>query len=396
MTRFYLNDYAMINAMGMDKNTIAKNWQAGISPGMQKTDDFISTSLTLGYVNGELPNIDAKLSAFNCRNNQLLLATAQQLQPAIDELIEKYSRNRIAVVLGTSTSGIYNTELALEAFLQTGKAPDSYHYSQQDIGGGAEFLRLQLGLTGPATTVSTACSSSGNAFATARRLINNGFCDAAIVGGADSLCQMTVQGFTALKSTATEQCQPFSNNRCGINIGEAAALFILSNEPAELELYAVGTSSDAHHISAPEPTGTGAIAAMENALSQTNVQKEQIDYVNLHGTATQLNDAMESAAIHQMFGNELLCSSTKSLTGHTLGAAAATELGLCALLLEQQSGVDAIPAQAWDQQCDPELPKINLVNQNNSKDNIRLCMSNSFAFGGNNTSIIVGRSYESL
>ena len=396
MSRFYLHDYGLINALGCDKQSISRNWQLGLSPGMSVTEDFFKDHPSMiGQVLNELPAISPSLADHDCRNNQLLLQASQQVQAELEKLISLYGQNRIAIVLGTSTSGIANTEIALKHYLHTGEHPDFYHFSQQDIGSGAEFLRLQLKLSGPAITVSTACSSSGNAFATARRLIDAGFCDAAIVGGADSLCQLTVQGFSSLNSVSPDRCQPFSQNRKGINIGEGAALFLLSREPAELELYGVGCSSDAHHTSAPEPSGKGAVAAIKKALAQGGLKPEAIDYINLHGTATPLNDAMESHAIHQLFGHDVLCSSSKSLTGHTLGAAAATELGLCALLLDQRIQLDRVPAQAWDQQYDADLKPIKIVSEQNNHQKIQLCMSNSFAFGGNNTSLIIGKNHES-
>lgn len=397
MPRFFIHDMGLVNALGGDKLTVAQNWRQGISPGMQKSDAFYAGhNVMLGSVVDALPEIPAHLSNYDCRNNRLLLHACKQMQNTIDAAKKHYGSKRIAIVLGTSTSGVANTELALAQYLQHGELSESYHFSQQDIGAGADFLRQHLDLEGPVVTVSTACSSSGNAFATARRLINSGHCDAAIVGGADSLCQLTVQGFSALKSVSAERCQPFSDNRCGINIGEAAALFFLTTEPSAIELYAVASSSDAHHISAPEPSGKGAIEAMKSALLQSGFSADAIDYINLHGTATPLNDAMESTAVAQLFGNNTLCSSSKSLTGHTLGAAAATELALCMLLLDSKYGFNKVPPHIWDGICDTELAEIHLAQAEDSVAEVKLCMSNSFAFGGNNCSVIIGKSYEAL
>ena len=192
------------------------------------------------------------------------------------------------------------------------------------------------------------------------------------------------------------RCQPFSKNRDGINIGEGSALFVVSREPAEKELYSVGCSSDAHHISAPEPDGKGAKAAIRLALHQAGLEAEQIDYVNLHGTATQLNDAVESSIINELFTENTLCSSTKSLTGHTLAAASATELALCAIVLDGLTDDGRVPPQVWDGEYDPTFAPIRIVSGDNNKSTIKLCMSNSFAFGGNNTSLILGRCRESL
>ena len=397
--RYFLNNYALMNALGNDRQTVWHNWCAGIAPGQRKSDAWRpGRPCTLGHVDATLPDWPAALADYDCRNNRLLAACYQPIKPAVDKLIKQYGAKRIGMVLGTSTSGIANSETAMQQWLQDKTWPPGYHFKQQEMNGGVESLSAIAGIKGPGFTISTACSSSANAFASARRLIDLDLCDAVIVGGADSLCRMTVQGFSALESVSDDVCQPFSVNRRGINIGEAAALFVMTGEPGEnaLELYGVGCSSDAHHMSAPEPSGSGAIAAINAALSQSPFSATDIDYLNLHGTATPLNDAMESRAVAEIFGLQLPCSSTKSLTGHTLGAAAATELALCALLLDDNNRDKQLPAQVWDGQRDPDLPAINLVGDNSTVSRLSVCMSNSFAFGGNNTSVIIGKPYESL
>ncbi len=395
MKRYFINDYGLLNAMGNDQQAVWQSWQKGESPGMQCSDEFRpGKPCTLGKVLADLPTLDGVEAKFRSRNNQLLAACYQQIQNEVQHIRQQVGAKRIGIVLGSSTSGIHNSEIALAEWLSTGERPDWYDFKQQEMGAGAEFLRLYSGLSGPAFTVSTACSSSANAFASARRLLDLDLCDAVIVGGADSLCQMTVQGFSALESVSDDRCQPFSENRSGINIGEAVALFVLSREARDknnVELYGVGASSDAHHMSAPEPTGAGAITAISRALEQSSFTASDVDYMNLHGTATPLNDAMESGAVFSLFGDKLACTSSKSLTGHTLGAAAATELALCCLLLQAQTPI--IPAQVWDGQFDEQLPAIDIVRQARAKP-VRLCMSNSFAFGGNNASLIVGRQRE--
>lgn len=395
MKRYFINDFGLLNAMGNSQEAVWQSWQLGESAGMQKNDDYRSgRPCTIGRVLADLPTLASVEAKFRSRNNQLLAACFQQIQNEAERLSQQYSPKRIGIVLGSSTSGIHSSEIALAEWLSSGERPDWYDFKLQEMGAGAEFLRLYSGLSGPAFTVSTACSSSANAFASARRLLDLDLCDAVIVGGADSLCQMTVQGFSALESVSDELCQPFSKNRNGINIGEAVALFVLSREAKDkdsVELYGVGASSDAHHMSAPEPTGAGAITAIRSALEQSPFTASDVDYMNLHGTATPLNDAMESRAVFSIFGDKLACSSSKSLTGHTLGAAAATELALCCLLLQAQKPI--IPAQVWDGQFDEQLPAIDIVRQARAQA-VRLCMSNSFAFGGNNASLIVGRQRE--
>ncbi len=397
MNRYFINDFGMINALGNDKASIFKNWLANISPGLTYGDEYFADhACYVAKVLGELPAVPASLEMYNCRNNELLIAAYLQIEATVKNLINQFGKHRIGIVLGTSTSGISAAEKALAEKIQSGVTPGYYHFKQQDIGAGSDFFSAYTGINGPSLTVSTACSSSANAFNTARRLMEQDFCDAVIVGGADSLCQMTVQGFSALESVSPDICQPFSKNRNGITIGEAAALFVFSKNPANLELYGIGCSSDAHHISAPDPSGKGACITMKEAFAQSPFEHAQLDYLNLHGTATKLNDAMESTAVHSIFGNTVLCSSTKSLTGHTLGAAAATELGLCCLLLSGQNTEKVIPAQSWDKSYDPELPSLNIADGIKKTTTLKLCLSNSFAFGGNNISLLVGHAHESF
>lgn len=395
--RLFIRDYGLVNAIGHDQKSVAANWQRGISEGMTNNDVFLRGQNTVvGAVQSQLPPIPKHLKHYNCRNNQLLLHAVGQIRESIEAVSRQYGRDRIGIVLATCTSGINNAEAAIQQYRDTGKRPEEFHFQQQDLGAGAEFLRQYLGLTGPVSTVSTACSSSGNAFSSARHLVATGFCDAVIVGGTDTLCQLTVQGFSALKAVSNRRCQPFSKNRNGINIGEASALFVVSREPAAIELYSVGCSSDAYHISAPEPGGKGAKAAMRLALRQAGLELEQIDYVNLHGTATQLNDAVESSITNELFTENTLCSSTKSLTGHTLAAASATELALCAIVLDGLTDGGRVPPQVWDGEYDPTFAPLKIVSDHNNHSTIKLCMSNSFAFGGNNISLILGRCQETL
>lgn len=392
MRRYFITDYGLLNALGNNRTEVEANWQAGNSPGMDYSDEYRPDKpCYVARVQAQLPAVPDALADYRCRNSQLLIACYEQIADSVTALVSQYGCQRIGIVLGSSTSGIQNSELALAEKLASGQTPGWYHFKQQEMGAVSEFLGKYSGISGPSFTVSTACSSSANAFASARRLLDLDLCDAVIVGGADSLCQMTVQGFSALESVSDAVCQPFSANRNGITIGEAAALFVLTREPRDnqsLELYGVGCSSDAHHMSAPDPSGAGAVVAINNAIAQSPFSAADVGYMNLHGTATPLNDAMESRAVFAIFGADVPCTSSKSLTGHTLGAAAATELALCCLLLQAQTPV--IPAQVWDGQHDAELPAIDIVTAPRPVPGIKLCMSNSFAFGGNNTSLMVG------
>jgi 3-oxoacyl-[acyl-carrier-protein] synthase-1 len=217
-------------------------------------------------------------------------------------------------------------------------------------------------------------------------------CDAVVAGGIDTLCAFTLAGFAALESVSASRCNPLSRNRDGINIGEGAALFLMSREPAAVALRGWGESSDGYHVSAPDPAGAGARRAMEQALSRAGVAAAQIDYVNLHGTATVQNDAMEARLIHEVFGDGVPVSSTKPLTGHALGAAGAMEAGLCWVAMQDDNPSGKLPPHLWDGERDAALPVLNLAEPGSSAGHyLRWALSNSFAFGGANATLILGR-----
>ncbi|WP_416412776.1 beta-ketoacyl-[acyl-carrier-protein] synthase family protein [Pantoea sp. App145] len=380
----YISAYGMVNALGNSPAQIAAQLQQGEAPGMQPRDGWLQAGKCcwLGEVQGELPAIPQALAAHNTRNNRLLLAALAQIRPALEAAIAQYGRDRVAVVLGTSTSGVDEGDRQVSAGL------DGFDYRMQELGDPSRFLADFLQLDGPAYTLSTACSSSARAIISGERLIAAGLADVALVGGADSLSRMPINGFASLESLSEQQCAPFSRDRDGISIGEAAALLLLTREPQPLALLGVGESSDAWHMSAPHPEGIGAERAMVMALQQAGLAPEQVGYINLHGTATPLNDQVEAAVIHRLFGDRVPCSSTKHLTGHTLGAAGATEVALSLLLLEQPL---LLPAQDFSQsERDPTLPDCGLISEPTLL--VRpVIASNSFAFGGNNTCLITGR-----
>jgi len=391
--KLYLNDLGLLCADGNSTAEVMKRLLAGDRSGLVETDlTGAAPGVMVGQINCQLPEIGQRYSIYNCRNNQLLLAALSQISSTVDGMIARFGVDRVGVVLGTSTSGVRTTELALAYEAENGKIPENFHYKQQQMGAGADFLAAYLGINGPAYTISTACSSSGKAFASARRLIKLGLCDAVIVGGADSLCSLTVNGFAALESISTGLCKPFGLHRDGINIGEAASLFVLSKEPGPVELQGIGATSDAYHFSAPDPAGTAVVRAMQLALDDAGKTPDEIDYLNLHGTATTLNDAMESKAVNALFGAKLAASSSKGMTGHTLGAAAALELGFCWLLLTRDDEQGALIPNINDDEPDTGLAALNLVEKGGKLGRrINACQSNSFAFGGNNLSIVIAR-----
>jgi 3-oxoacyl-[acyl-carrier-protein] synthase I len=392
----YLNALGLICGLGRSKREVARNLFAGDGSGLRVEAGWVpDRALPVVAVQGELASIPAELIQQGSRNNQLLLEAALQIRDDIDQAIQTYGRGRIGIVLGTSTSGIDEASRGMTSYLRDHQFPAGYDYQQQELGAPANFLADWLQLSGPAYVISTACTSSARALMSAQRLLDLGLCDAVLCGGVDSLCKLTLNGFSALEAVSEQRCNPFSVNRNGINIGEAAVLFLMSNSAngcPPIALLGGGASSDAHHISAPEPSGRGALQAMDKALSRAHLSPEQIGYLNLHGTATQHNDAMESLAVAALFPSGVLCSSTKPMSGHTLGAAGALEAAFCWLSLAADNTEHALPPHVWDGQADPELPALKWVTAADRLDQTapRCLMSNSFAFGGNNVSLIIG------
>jgi 3-oxoacyl-[acyl-carrier-protein] synthase-1 len=387
--RLFLNDCGVICPLGENKASVVRGLDAARPAFIEREDLIAGRSVAVGTV-GSVPELPLDKE---CRNNRLMRAALDQIAPAIEATAERYGRHRVAVVLGTSTSGITEGERALSEQRRTGQWPAGFHYSQQEIGSLSDFAARYLRLTGPAYTIATACSSSAKVFASARRLIRCGLADAAVVGGADTLCRMTLNGFGALEALSRSRCNPFSRNRDGITIGEGAAAFLLSPEPGPVELLGVGESSDAHHATAPHPEGEGAKAAMAQALADAGLTADGIAYVNLHGTATPLNDAMESKAVAALFPAGTPCSSTKGMTGHMLGGTGGVEAAFLWLCLNPATSSGLLPPHLWDGEADPDLPHLSLVAPGAPVlQTPRLTMlSNSFGFGGSNVSLILGR-----
>lgn len=345
----------------------------------------------VGEVVSPLPEIRSKLKAYDCRNARLALLALEQggFRKDVETAIVRYGAARVGLILGTSTSGIYDTENAYADLLRDGAMPAGFEFLKTHTAQAtAEFLQLELGLQGPCYAISTACSSSAKALGVAQRLIQADVCDAVLVAGVDSLCRLTLRGFNSLQLVAQEPCRPMDNGRQGINIGEGAALLLL--ERAEQDrvgrpcLLAVGESSDAHHMSAPHPQGAGAAAAMAQALQLAGREWDQVDYINLHATASQLNDRSEAKAIASLFPKPPACSGVKGLLGHTLGAAGAVEVVVSLLALER----GFLPGTCGLQQADPEfgLPVLAEPVLNRLP---RLVLSNAFGFGGNNASVLL-------
>ena len=388
----YLNECGIVCALGDTLGQVKARLFESIS-GVAPTDAWSpGRVLPLGRVSASLPSMDAWPAPQRSRNNQLVLAALAQIRPAVDAAIARFGAERVGIVIGTSTSGVAGTESALRQYAFDGTLPDQFHYAQQEMGSPASMLAMELGAEGPAYSHSSACSSSAKAIASAARLINMGLCDAVLTGGVDSLCGFTVAGFSALDSVSAAVCNPLSANRDGINIGEGAALFLMTREPAAVALCGWGESSDGHHMSAPDPEGGGARLAITQALQRAGLQPSQIDYINLHGTATIHNDAMEARVINDLFGPGVALSSTKPFTGHTLGAAAAIEAALCWLAMQDDNDEGYLPPHLWDGVPDAALPALNVVAPGASLGRpLRFALSNSFAFGGSNATLVLGR-----
>ena len=387
-TDVFLNHVGVICAIGSNLQQLKANLNKTGPSMMTWTDEFASDVIPVGKCAEPLVEIPYSEPQWKSRNNQLALAAYEQISEQVKRAVSTYGADRVGVIIGTSTSGIGDAEHAIKHYVDNQRLPDDYHYSVQEMGNTAEFIAKLSSASGPVYGISTACSSGAKALVSAKRLITSGLCDAVIAGGVDSLCKLTVQGFLALEAVSDDVCLPFSQNRKGINVGEAGALFVLSKQRTGVRLAGVGESSDAHHISAPDPEGKGAEKSMNAALLNAGLKAHDIDYINLHGTATLLNDQMESLAVSRLFSSSVLCSSTKSLTGHTLGAAGALEAAICWLALTEEK---LAPVHVWDEQADPALPQLNFVTSATASTTLNRALSNSFAFGGNNVALILER-----
>lgn len=346
---------------------------------------------------GEVPGVDAQvlppaLAAYDCRNNRLtqMGLEADGFADRVRAAVDRYGPARVGVFLGTSTAGILQTELAYRRRdPDSGALPDDFIYrTTHNSFSLAEFTRDYFGLSGMAMAISTACSSSAKVFAAAARQLALGSIDAAIVGGVDSLCLTTLYGFASLQLTSPQACRPYDAGRNGISIGEGAAFALLERaeraQRGDILLLGTGESSDAYHMSSPHPEGLGARLAMEAALRSAGLSSDEIDYINLHGTATPANDAAEGKAVAALFGHNVPGSSTKGATGHTLGAAGAVEAVICALAI----GDSLLPGSPGTENLDPAIA-INYLRQTRPG-KVRHALSNSFGFGGSNCSLIFG------
>ena len=386
----FVHEVGLVCALG-EGSEAARRARSAQPPALAQTSPFWPRPLPQGLVPGEPPSLRDHPPHHRTRCNALLLAAYRQIESAVRRAVAAHGPARVALLVGTSTSGIGESQSAFARRDAAGRLPADFSLGQQALGTPADFLRDVTGIAGPAYVISTACTSAPKALASAARLLRAGIADVVVAGGVDALNGYTIAGFASLECVSGRACNPMSANRDGINIGEGAGLFVLSREPSDVTLAGWGESSDAHHFSAPDPEGRGALEAMRAALTSARLAPRDIDYVNLHGTATPQNDAMESRAIAALFGTDVPCSSTKPLTGHALGAAGAVEAAFCVHLL-REPGDFALPPHWWDGVADPALPPLHLVAPGETLGRApRRVMSNSFAFGGSNASLILER-----
>jgi 3-oxoacyl-[acyl-carrier-protein] synthase-1 len=393
----YLPALGIACVLGIGKKAVAQALFNNNKVDFQSFKLLSEKIVPVGQIPFKIPNLSTAFQSQNSKNNRLLKLALDEISDEVTTLKLKYGATRIGVIMATSTSGMLEEEQGFAQKYHAGAWPTNYHPELLELASPSVFTAQYFGLAGPTYTVSTACSSSGKALCAARRLIQADICDVVITGGADTLCALTLNGFAALELLSETVCNPFSSNRNGITIGEGAAVFLMTREKTSdlsIEFVGGGESSDAYHISSPDPNGEGAKNAIQAALTMASLAPQEIAYINLHGTGTLLNDAMESRCIHQIFGESTPCSSTKALTGHTLGAAGAIEAAFLWLALShaQDDGSVPIPPHIWDGMPDATLPPIYLSRSGERASTIngRLAMmSNSFAFGGSNVSIIL-------
>lgn len=393
--QYRLSALGMVCALGSELEEILERALAGDCSGLvQDAEAVPERRVSVAPVTVALPSLPQSLQHFESRNARLIQLAYEQLKSAASESLASIESARLGVVMGSSTSGIERGEPAIREWLAHDMLPPDFRYEQQEMGTPGRLVAALSGARGPAMTLSTACSSSSKVMATARRLLRLGICDAVLVGGADSLCGLTLNGFASLEAMSPSGCRPFARDRDGISIGEGAALFLLTRESGGIQLLGVGESADAHHLSAPLSSGRGAIAAMRSALTEAGLGSTEVSYLNLHGTATLLNDEMECRAVHGVFAKTVPGSSTKALHGHALGAAGAIELGICWLLLRAAGAEMRLPPQAAVESQDPALGVLRLVQPGETVGpgpRGFTCLSSSYAFGGSNCAVLIGR-----
>ena len=383
----WLSAPGLICCAGKNKNELYDSCLNGYQGGMTMVETR-DGKFPVGLIPGDLPVVDFPPQAYagGTKIIRVIDAALEQIRPAVEKAIAAYGPEKIGVCLGSCDNGSEGSLLAHQALLAQGAFPEDYDLRFQSASFPAEFIARKFGLSGPVFTIATACASGASAIIRGAELIKSGLCGAVIAGGADIVSDTVFAGFHALEAISDSLTNPFSKNRKGINLGEGAAFFLLDSERnSTVELLGAGESADAHHMTAPEANGAGPARAMKAALENAGLQAEQIGYINLHGTGTELNDQAEGCAMKTVFDKIPPISSTKPITGHTLGAAGALEAAICWMVLTEQK---SLPVHCWDGVKDEEIPVSPVTVGGQTAPSI--CMSNNFAFGGCNVSLILG------
>ena len=391
----YVNGFGLHCIWGGDKERVFQKLTRG-ERGVFTMHDVAGVMRPVATIDPDtLPPVEN--AEFDNRVNRLNRAALDQIDDLVRRTVEKLGSSRVGIFMGSCDNGSEASLSALKCFRETGAYPEGYVLDYQAADFPARYIAERFGITGMLSVHSTACASSASAFVSARNNIYAGNCDAAIVGGVDIASRSVILGFASLEAMSDRPTNPFSANRTGLTLGDAAAFFLVTRERCEdlqaegsagLSVVGFGESADADHITAPRADGEGAYQAMKASLADAELDAGSIGYVNLHGTGTRLNDSMEAVAVNRLFGENTPASSTKALTGHTLGAAGALEASFCSLALEN-GGV--LPVHLFDGCEDPKLPKVKLVKPGESASSLKYCISNSFAFGGCNVSLIIAK-----
>lgn len=399
MQSVFFSNPAVLCAAGKNAEELWNSVVTGNQIGIKKVTALNGKEFYSARVDEELVKNPGS-SKYDMHIMRLEEKCLEQIETQISKVITLYGSERVGICVGSCDNGTEFSIAGHRVFFEKGAFEKDYSLEIQGADYVSTFIAEKYGIKGPALTFSTACSSSAGAIIKAAELIRAGICDAVIAGGVDIASDTVLMGFDSLEAVSSQVTNPFSKNRHGITLGEAAAFFVLSKEDfdnTEIELLGYGESADAYHMTSPDPSGKGAAEAIKKALNFANLKPGDIDYVNLHGTGTKFNDSMEGKAVDYVFGQKKVpVSTTKAETGHTLGAAGSLEAAVCFMAIKKNKGLQTeqirLPVQVWDGEQDSEIPELNIVDKNNSGNctKVKICMSNSFAFGGSNACLILG------
>ena len=386
-----LLDFGIINCLARNKEELYNKYFLNAEYGLKENNDYVK-KFFLGKIDNDFFNFELD-NPYNNKINKMALHAVNQLKPIIDEAKKRYGKNRISVIVGTCENGSDETK---DYILKGSVIDEKKILIMQSLNICCDFLQKYFDVSGISFTVSTACTSSANAIIAADELIRSGVIDAAIVGGADVVTDTVVYGFDSLEVVDYNKTNSFSKNRKGINLGEGAAFTVLAKDnliDSKNALYLKGynSNSDSHHMTSPDINGKTTSKCINDALKHADMNINDIDYINLHGTGTSINDKMESTTLNIVNASDIYCSSSKTSFGHTIGAAAAMELGVCYIALSDINKEKILPPHLYDGEYDDTLAKINLVTGKVKSERLENCMSVSFGFGGSNTCLIVGK-----